>query len=74
MQTVLETDRNMELNPVTIYVKMINEAEIKTGEKTKLERQVTPEQVRIFFFDKEFILALGGPELKDLFISGFGQP
>ena len=44
MQTVLETDRNMELNPVTIYVKMINEAEIRTGEKTKLERQVTPEQ------------------------------
>eukprot|EP00211_Chloroparvula_japonica_P005130 CAMPEP_0119131044 /NCGR_PEP_ID=MMETSP1310-20130426/9300_1 /TAXON_ID=464262 /ORGANISM="Genus nov. species nov., Strain RCC2339" /LENGTH=838 /DNA_ID=CAMNT_0007121595 /DNA_START=153 /DNA_END=2669 /DNA_ORIENTATION=+ len=44
MNTVLETDRNMELNPLTIYIKMINEAEIRTGEKTKLERQVKPEE------------------------------
>ena len=39
-----QTDRNMELNPLTIYIKMINEAEIRTGEKTKLDRQVSPQQ------------------------------
>eukprot|EP00008_Paramoeba_atlantica_P012607 CAMPEP_0201488422 /NCGR_PEP_ID=MMETSP0151_2-20130828/18137_1 /ASSEMBLY_ACC=CAM_ASM_000257 /TAXON_ID=200890 /ORGANISM="Paramoeba atlantica, Strain 621/1 / CCAP 1560/9" /LENGTH=834 /DNA_ID=CAMNT_0047873709 /DNA_START=70 /DNA_END=2574 /DNA_ORIENTATION=+ len=44
MNSVLEEERNMELNPLTIYVKMINEQEIRTGEKSKLERQVTPEQ------------------------------
>lgn len=51
IQTVLEIDRNMELNPMTIYIKMINEAEIRTGEKTKLDRQVTPEQVVILMVD-----------------------
>ena len=50
MNSVLEEERNMELNPLTIYVKMINEQEIRTGEKSKLERQVTPEQVKFFAF------------------------
>jgi len=44
MNTFLETDMNMELSPMAIYANMINEQEIRTGEKSKLDRQVTPEQ------------------------------
>ena len=58
MNTVLETDRNMELSPMTIYIKMINEQEIRTGEKSKLERQVTPEQVFFFFLSFLFHFAI----------------
>ena len=50
MNTVLEVDRNMELSPMTIYIKMINTYEIRTGEKSKFDRQVSPEQVFFFFF------------------------
>jgi len=44
VQTVVDkNDLNLELHPLQIYNSMINEAEIKTGEKSSLERNVTEE-------------------------------
>jgi len=45
VQTVVDkNDLNLELHPLQIYIAMINESEIKTGEKSTLERNVTEEQ------------------------------
>ena len=70
---------------MTIYIKMINEQEIRTGEKSKLERQVTPEQVRIsyffpspssssLFFSSLLFSSLLSPSISFDFLSSFSSP
>jgi Ras GTPase-activating-like protein IQGAP2/3 len=45
LSVVIErNDLNLELHPLQIYNAMINETEIKTGEKSSLERNVTEDQ------------------------------
>lgn len=55
LKVVMEKkDLSLELNPMLIYTSMINEMEIKTGEKSTLERNLPEEKV------------LQNPELKSI--------
>jgi len=45
LKTVMEkTDLSLELHPINIYHSMINDEEIKTGQKSTLERNIPEEQ------------------------------
>jgi Ras GTPase-activating-like protein IQGAP2/3 len=44
MKEFLSRDINMELKPQQVYAQMINEAEIRTGERSTLKRDVTAEE------------------------------
>lgn len=55
LKIVMEkTDLSLDLNPMTIYKDMINEMEIRTGEKSTLERNIPEEK------------AMNNPEVKSI--------
>lgn len=45
LKEVVSKDFNLELKPSIVYQQMINEEEIKTGEKSKLKRDLTEEEI-----------------------------
>jgi hypothetical protein len=44
MEDFIKQDLNSELNPMSIYIHMINEEEIRTGTRSSLPRDISPDQ------------------------------